>query len=105
MKNIFKNITVLAIIFAATCLSSCKKLLTEEPKNSTYLEVFWKSGRDARSALAGNYALLRDAVTDKENRYYMYGDAIAKQYFTIQYSGHDRFGGDNNGTISTSLTI
>lgn len=97
MKNIFKNITVLAIIFAATCFSSCKKLLTEEPRNSTYLEVFWKSGRDARSALAGNYALLRDAVTDKENRYYMYGDAIAKQYFTIQYSGHDRFGGDNNG--------
>jgi hypothetical protein len=87
MKTIYKNLIIFSTILLATSISSCKKLLTEEPKNSPYQEVFWKSARDARSAIAGNYAMLRDAVTDKENRYYMYGDAIAKSYFTIQYTG------------------
>ncbi|WP_315814268.1 hypothetical protein [Paraflavitalea speifideaquila] len=67
--------------------SSCKKILEQTPRNATYDEVFWKTGRDYQSAMAGNYSLLRNAVTDKNNRYYMYGDAIAKNYFTIRYNG------------------
>jgi hypothetical protein len=87
MKNTIKNIGAVGLIMIVAVTTSCKKLLTQEPKNSTYQEVFWKTASDAKSAIAGNYSLLRKAFTDKENRYYMYGDAIAKNYFTIQYNG------------------
>jgi hypothetical protein len=72
MKNIIKNISILCLGAVAISASSCKKLLTQEPKDSTYQQVFWKTSSDAKSALAGNYSLLRDAFTDKENRYYLY---------------------------------
>lgn len=90
------------LVFAAN--SSCKKLLTQEPKNSTYHQVFWKTASDAKSAIAGNYALLRKAFTDKENRYYMYGDAIAKNYFNIQYNG-DGLEGIQNGDFTFQYNL
>lgn len=87
MKNIIKKISIAGIAIIAVTSTSCKKLLTQEPKNSTYQQVFWKTASDAKSAIAGNYSLLRKAFADKENRYYIYGDGIAKNYFTIQYNG------------------
>lgn len=67
--------------------TSCKKILEQQPRNSTYLDVFWKSANDCEYAIAGNYALMRDAFTDYAFRYYMYGDAVANTYFTIDYNG------------------
>ncbi|MBE9583585.1 RagB/SusD family nutrient uptake outer membrane protein [Mucilaginibacter sp. JRF] len=87
MRTIYKAVSVIGCIAALSTFSSCKKLLEQEPKNSTYLDVYWKTSQDARNAIAGNYALLRNAMSNKANRYYMYGDAIAKNYFTIQYTG------------------
>lgn len=104
MKNIYKKLSILSLTLVVVGLSSCKKLLEQEPKNSTYLEVYWKTGKDARNAIAGNYALLRNAVTNKENRYYMYGDAIAKNYFTIQYNG-DGLEGIQNGDFTFQYNI
>ena len=54
--------------------------------------------------MAGNYALLRNAITDKNNRYYMYGDAIAKNYFTIQYTG-DGLEGIQNGDFTFQYNL
>jgi len=87
MKNIITKIGVLIAVATAVTVSSCKKLLYEEPKDAPYEQTFWQSSRDVRSAIAGNYAMMRSAITNKNNRYFMYGDAIAKNYFTIQYSG------------------
>ncbi len=87
MKKINQYILTSFILVAVSSLFSCKKLLEQEPKNSTYQEAFWQTAANARSAIAGNYGLLRTAMTDKYIRYYMYGDAIAKNYFTIQYTG------------------
>lgn len=87
MRNTYKKLSIFCGILIFVSLSSCKKLLEQVPKNSTYLQVFWKNGNDARYAIAGNYALLRAAITNYNDRYYMYGDAIAKNYFTIQYTG------------------
>lgn len=86
-RKLYHSIFLLGLFALLIQTSSCKKILTQEPKNSTYLEQYWKSARDCESALAGNYALLRDALTDYNNRYYMYGDAVAKSYFTIDYNG------------------
>lgn len=89
-KNI-QNILVCALSACILMISSCKKVLNQEPRNSTYDEAFWQSGRDAESALAGNYALLRDVMTsgtfNTSPRYYMYGDAMSTSYLTLQSWG------------------
>ncbi len=97
MKKINQYILSGFMLLTASGLFSCKKLIEQEPKNSTYQEAFWQTAANARNAIAGNYGLLRTAITDKNIRYYMYGDAIAKNYFTIQYSGDAIVPGIGNG--------
>lgn len=104
MKNTITNIGIACLAVVAIGSSSCKKLLTQEPRNSTYQEQFWKTSSDARSAIAGNYSLLRRAFTDKENRYYMYGDAVSKNLFTIQYGG-DGLEGIQNGDFTFQYNL
>ncbi|SDD71406.1 SusD family protein [Mucilaginibacter pineti] len=87
MRNTYKKLSIFCGILVFISLSSCKKLLEQVPKNSTYLQVFWKNANDARYAIAGNYSLLRAAANSYNDRYYMYGEAVAKNYFTIQYNG------------------
>jgi starch-binding outer membrane protein, SusD/RagB family len=102
-----RNISIYSIPLLLLCIlagSSCNKLLEQTPKNSTYDEVFWKTGRDYQSAMAGNYSLLRRTLTDKSNRYYMYGDAVAKNYFTIDYNG-DGLEGIQNGDFTFKYNV
>lgn len=100
-----KYSSIAYLLVALTVLtSSCKKILEQEPKNSTYADVYWQNERDLKSAIAGNYALVRDAVTDKNNRYYMYSDAIAKNYFTMQYTG-DGLEGIQNGNFTDRKSV
>lgn len=102
-----RKLSIYTILLLLVCIvtgSACKKILEQTPKNSTYDEVFWKSGRDYQSAIAGNYALLRNALTNKNNRYYMYGDAVAKNYFTIDYTG-DGLEGIQNGDYTFKYNV
>jgi len=98
-----KSIIYLAVLMVFTSVS-CKKILEQQPKNSTYLEQFWKNANDCEYATAGNYALLRDAFTDYNNRYYMYGDAVANTYFTIDYNG-DGLEGIQSGTFTFQYNL
>lgn len=109
MKKINKHNIYLAAILCIVAGSSCKKILNQEPKNSTYDQAFWQNARDYKAAMAGNYSLVRAAFMGPNSDdswsfnngkiyYYMYGDAMAKNYFTIQYSG-DRGGGDGLESI------
>ena len=100
----YSSLSYLLVAFLIMSTSSCKKILEQEPKNSTYAEVFWQNARDLRSAVAGNYSLVRDAITSKNNRYYMYSDAIAKNYFTIQYNG-DGLEGIQNGNFTFQYNV
>ncbi len=99
----------LLLISISLLTGSCSKILNQEPRNSTYAEVFWQNARDYKAALAGNYSLVRAAfygpnsddwwsLNNGKIYYYMYGDAMAKNYFTIQYTG-DRGGGDGLESI------
>src|SRR6218665_2807983 len=91
MKNKYLISSLMCSIIIAMLTSSCKKVLEQTPQNSTYSDIFWQSSRDLNSALAGNYSLLRAAANSgtwkPSPRYFMYGDAVAKSYFTIQYAG------------------
>lgn len=104
MRNIITKFTILSAIVLIISASACKKLLYEEPKDAPYEQTFWKTAKDVRGAMAGNYALMRAAITSKENRYYMYGDAIAKNYFTIQYTG-DGLEGIQTGDFTFQYNI
>lgn len=80
---------------------SCKKFLEEEPRNSTFKQVYWKDPKAGESAIAGNYALLRNALMDGfsgvGNRYYIYGDMTPDNYIGINREsyGHDQIGKGN----------
>lgn len=104
MKRNLSIYTLAILLVYVLAGTACKKILEQTPKNSTYDEVFWKTARDYSSAMAGNYALLRDALTDKNNRYYMYGDAVAKNYFTIKYNG-DGLEGIQNGDYTFKYNL
>jgi len=98
-----KNIIYLAVLMIFIS-PSCKKILEQQPKNSTYLQQFWKSASDCEYAIAGNYALMRDAFTDYNFRYYMYGDAVANTYFTIDYNG-DGLEGIQSGNFTFQYNV
>jgi len=104
MKNIITKLSILSTVIIILSTSACKKLLYEEPKDAPYEQTFWKTAKDARGAMAGNYALFRNAITNKNNRYYMYGDAIAKNYFTMQYTG-DGLEGIQNGDFTFQYNL
>src|SRR5690606_39353250 len=95
-----KLIQILSLLlFASLC--SCKDFLEEVPRNSTHVGEFWQSADDVSSAVAGNYALLRDAVTSGNAsnvpRYYLYGDGVQASYFELRYSGYGLGGVEAGG--------
>ncbi len=85
-----KIIYLLAIVVGGF-MYSCKDFLDEVPKNATHGGEYWKSATDVQSALAGNYALLRNAITSGNfngvPRHFLYGDGVQGNNFTIQYDG------------------
>ncbi len=92
--------------------SSCKKILEQEPQNSTYDQVFWQTAKDCESAIAGNYSLLRASFTATSSyegnafRYNMYGDAqtTSNSYVTINYEG-DGLEGIQGGDFTFQYNI
>lgn len=105
--NTIKKLRWMCFVGMLAMFASCHKILNQEPKNSTYDNVYWHSVSDCNSALSGAYSLLRSSLTYKNNCYYMYGDAVAQAYFTIQYNGDGLEpiqGGDFTGNYNvTSL--
>ncbi len=98
----------LCLVVGAFIFSSCKKLLDQEPRNSTYDQAFWQNGRDAKAAMAGNYALLRDVLSSgnwlARPRHYIYGDAMVPAYMTIESEG-DGIEAIQRGDLSGNYTL
>ncbi len=91
--KINKNIILFAGIGLLSILSvSCKKILEQEPRNSTYAEVFWKDPNAGLAAVSGNYASLRNTLSTglygSYNRYYAYGETAANIGYTL-FVGND----------------
>lgn len=105
---ISRRLSVIIFSFILLTAMSCKKILEQEPRNSTYDGAYWQNARDCRSALAGNYALLRAAVTsgtfNPSPRYYMYGDALTNTYISLQYWG-DGLEAIQNGDFSGQYNL
>jgi hypothetical protein len=105
-KRMINKGLLLGIGVSLLTLTSCEKYLTQEPRNSTYNEAFWKNGTDVNSAVAANYALFRASIFsgNSQARHWMYGDAVANAYMTIQYTGDGLEGiQDGNWTFDYNL--
>lgn len=104
--KINKNIILCTGIGLLAILSvSCKKILDQEPRNSTYGEVFWKDPNAGAAAIAGNYSSLRNTLSTglygSYNRYYAYGETAANIGYTL-FVGNDGQGNIDiqNGNFS-----
>jgi len=89
LKHIF---VVLAAGLVLSPFTSCKKLLDQDPINSPYGSVFWTNQRDAEQGIAGNYALLRKALTsntayDQNMSHFAYGSLPAFEF--TDYNQYD----------------
>lgn len=82
-----KSLTFTLFIAVSISVVSCNKFLEEEPRNSTFNRVFWEDPKAGENAIAGNYALLRNALADGfsgvGNRYFVYGDMTPDIYIGI----------------------
>lgn len=64
------------LIASIIITSSCSKILDLEPHNSTFTDAYFTSEQDAKTALAGAYALLRNDLIDG-NSWHKYGDIVS----------------------------
>ncbi|MCH5682952.1 hypothetical protein LWM68_00845 [Niabella sp. W65] len=111
-SNQYRHLLTLLMLGWVISNSSCKKILEQEPKNSTYDQVFWQTAKDCEFAIAGNYSLLRASFTAtssyEENafRYNMYGDAqtTSTSYFTINYNGDGLEGIQEETSLSSIIS-
>jgi hypothetical protein len=104
-----KQITAAFLLSAAlvTVVSSCSKIIEQSPQNSPYDQVFWQSEKDANQALAGDYALLRKALTvyndkdwqDGNMSHFAYGDLSTGEFSEFNHYAYNFLvqGGHNFG--------
>lgn len=81
--------------------TSCKGFLDLEPKSEATDENFWKTQDDAKSAVAGMYALLRAALNGANGvAHYAYGDFVSDE---ISSANADPFQHVVNMNLNLSL--
>ena len=80
---------IILVVVCAVNLFSCKKIIEQAPENRPYDQVFWQKEKDAQQALAGDYALLRKALTVNNDfaglamSHFAYGDLSAGFFTTF----------------------
>lgn len=65
-----------AVISVVTLVSSCSKILDLEPHNSTFTNAYFSTETDAKTSLAGAYAILRNILI-RDNSWHKYGDIVS----------------------------
>ena len=81
---------ILYIFFSASLLMvSCHDLLDQEPISRAIGDTFWETEADVEKGIAGNYALLRDALAN--GVLFQYGDLTADLFRKGWNAGNDAF--------------
>jgi hypothetical protein len=78
-RNILKYTAALLLIAGTIGVTSCKKIIDLEPHNSTFTNAYFTNGKDANTAIAGAYALLRSVLLNGYS-HYVYGDITAGEF-------------------------
>lgn len=80
MKKRLSHISYTVLLLASIMIvSSCSKILDQEPHNSTFTDAYFTNEQDASTALAGAYAILR-SILMQDNSWHMYGDIPAGEF-------------------------
>lgn len=101
-KYILKYTVGLLLIAGAISVASCNKILDLEPHNSTFTNAYFTNGKDANTAIAGSYALLRSVLLNNYS-FHVYGDATVGE-FNINSSNDNANYNISNGEF-TGLNV
>jgi hypothetical protein len=81
MKKIYTTVYVFVVVIACSGMG-CNKILDLEPSNTINEKNAWKTITDTRSALLGNYGLMRSALADNEANW-MYGELRGSAFKSV----------------------
>lgn len=96
-KYTYSKITVL--IFGFFSLFGCTDMLDQEPLGLATPQNFWVSQANVESALAGDYALLKEALT-KDSNFLLWGEFTGMTFMDSQFWIVDYIEGSGNYVLA-----
>ncbi|MBF4467040.1 RagB/SusD family nutrient uptake outer membrane protein [Flavobacterium sp. LC2016-12] len=96
-KYTYSKITVL--IFGFLSLFGCTDMLDQEPLGLATPQNFWVSQANVESALAGDYALLKEALT-KDSNFMLWGEFTGMTFMDSQFWIVDYIEGSGNYVLA-----
>lgn len=96
-KYTYSKITVL--IFCMFSLFGCTDMLDQEPMGLATPQNFWVSQANVESALAGDYALLKEALI-KDSNFMLWGEFTGKTFMDSQLWIVDYIEGNGNYVLA-----
>lgn len=96
-KYTYRKITVL--IFGFFSLFGCTDMLDQEPLGLATPQNFWVSQANVESALAGDYALLKEALT-RDSNFLLWGEFTGMTFMDSQFWIVDYIEGSGNYVLA-----
>jgi hypothetical protein len=96
-KYTYKKITILT--FCLFSLFGCTDMLDQEPMGLATPQNFWVSQANVESALAGDYALLKEALT-KDSNFMLWGEFTGMTFMNSQFWIVDYIEGNGNYVLA-----
>jgi hypothetical protein len=96
-KYTYNKITILT--FCLFSLFGCTDMLDQEPMGLATPQNFWVSQANVESALAGDYALLKEALT-KDSNFMLWGEFTGMTFMNSQFWIVDYIEGNGNYVLA-----
>ncbi len=96
-KYTYNKITILT--FCLFSLFGCTDMLDQEPMGLATPQNFWVSQANVESALAGDYALLKEALT-KDSNFLLWGEFTGMTFMNSQFWIVDYIEGNGNYVLA-----
>jgi hypothetical protein len=90
---------IIASIFGLFSLFGCTNMLDQEPLGLATPQNFWVSQANVESALAGDYALLKEALT-KDSNFLLWGEFTGMTFMDSQFWIVDYIEGNGNYVLA-----
>jgi hypothetical protein len=98
MKN-YKHSKIAVLIFGLFCLFSCTDMLDQEPLGLATPQNFWVSQANVESALAGDYALLKETLI-KDSNFMLWGEFTGMTFMDSHFWIVDYIEGSGNYVLA-----
>lgn len=95
----YKHSKITVLIFGFFSLFSCTDMLDQEPLGLATPDNFWVSQPNVESALAGDYGLLKEALT-KDSNFLLWGEFTGMTFMDSQFWIVDYIEGSGNYVLA-----